>query len=103
MKITKYIRHCLLTATGLHQYKYCDKWDEVLNEIIDSGEVIFVGWCTIKFEFKGRSYEVFSVNGYPSFATIFKFDNTRVGSLLKRRPKFKTMLKLELFVDELNH
>ena len=72
------------------------QWDEVLNELLDKGEVKKLGACTLDFK-RGTSVWI---ENYPySFGYLYT-DSFSKGSPM---PTDKTKKKLKVFVDKLKY
>lgn len=89
-----YLNHGLRLLFGMHQKPFCGDWDNLLNQIIDSGSVVEHCACTITLIYAGRTYEVWTANEFYSYGYIWRMDEVAVDGNFQRRPSLKTMLRL---------
>lgn len=101
MKLFKYIGHCLNTIFRMYQEPYCEEWDILLNKLIDSDSYMNISGYgyTATFKHKDKTHVVWIQNKYYGYACPYSYDvRSSVGDSV--RPKFKTMLKLEEYINK---
>lgn len=89
-----YLNHGLRLLFGMHQKPFCKEWDELLNSVMDEGEIVDSSECTITFQYAGKRYGVWIENQFYSFGHIYYLDGKSVASKYYRRPSLKTMVRL---------
>lgn len=95
MLLFKYACHAANTIFGMYHEPYNSKWNEILNRIIDNGEVIDITDYTVCFKYKSNLYRIWCGNKYYSYGNIYMVNGLMVSDRNKFRPRFNTMLKLE--------
>jgi hypothetical protein len=98
MILIKYIGHSIRTATGFYQKNFSEKWDVLLNELLSDGEIVQLSIHTISIKKDNKIYSIWHSNKYYCYAYFYENDGFGIDDNLQFRPRFKTMLRLESFV-----
>lgn len=92
----KYLCHCGNTILPYHN-KYCEEWDTELNGMLDNltSAKLSSNLCRLSIENKG----VWVANKFYCYGHLYTIDGIRIPRYKYKRPKFKTMLRLESLVE----
>lgn len=97
----KYIGHALRTITGFYQKEFSKHWDSILDDLIDNGEVIEIRTHNITIMKDNIHYTIWHSNEYYAYAHLWRVDDKKVDNDIQFRPRFKTMLKFEAFIERI--
>ena len=81
-------------------YKYSPQWDQLLNDLIDSGVTSFDDY-TVTFYHNGNSYVVWVKNEFYAYGYLCVKNSERVPTRLQFMPKLSTMKRLDGLVSGL--
>ncbi|WP_338659043.1 hypothetical protein [Yersinia intermedia] len=98
---TEILSHIGNTIFGSYQNNFCPEWDEILNRILDSGDVIGHRNGVISFKFEGKEIDVWANNRWYSYGNVWRIDEVYIEKPLQKRPRFKTMQRLNKLHTEL--
>ncbi len=98
---TEILSHIGNTIFGHYQHDFCPQWDEILNRIIDSGELVGCRDGLVSFKFEGKYIDIWANNKWYSYGNVWRINGVVIEKPLQKRPRFKTMQKLNNLHTEL--
>ncbi|CQH41780.1 MULTISPECIES: hypothetical protein [Yersinia] len=98
---TEILSHIGNTIFGHYQNDFCPQWDEILNRILDSGELVECRGGVISFKFEGKEIDIWANNKWYSYGNVWRIDGVLIEQPLQKRPRFKTMQRLNNLHTEL--
>ncbi|CNE40749.1 hypothetical protein [Yersinia kristensenii] len=97
---TEILSHIGNTIFGNYQHDFCPQWDEILNRIIDSGELVECLNGIVSFKFEGKEIDIWANNKWYAYGNVWRIDGVAINRPLQKRPRFKTMQRLNnLYAD----
>ncbi|MFV0575974.1 MAG: hypothetical protein ACK5NC_11270 [Vibrio sp.] len=82
------------------QRKYYQEWDELLNEILDSGVTPVIGDHVITYEFNGNEYSVWIANFPYAYGFLYRKNGAYIHSDFEIRPSLRTIERLHEITSE---
>ncbi|RTP91510.1 hypothetical protein [Enterobacter asburiae] len=95
-----YLSHIGNTLFGMYQHPFSKDWDQILNQLLDEGECLFVEEYTAAFWLDGDVYRVWLKNHRFGYANLYQFNENPLPSVAHVRPRFRTMRRLHRFACE---
>lgn len=95
-----YVKHFFRLLFNDYIEPYSKEWDTQLNQMLTKGTIQSVCPHTVTIIYKGVVYRVWINNKYFSYGYLWAVNGRFLRVEEFRRPKFRTMLRLEKLCEE---
>lgn len=94
-----YAFHALRSVFCDYQQPFNTQWDERLQQVLDTGELLSVGEHLATFSHDGDVLSIWIANRWYSYAHLYQLNGEAIPRGMEVRPRFSTMRRLHALVS----